>query len=116
MIDEYIRGGFSNHMTRIRVEKERCDAGFLAASLHAAWHRGEFVDRANKWVGQAGINAKSLRSFRIPLPPPATQRAIVAEIEAERTLIDNNSELIRRFEKKIQAAIARVWGDEDMSE
>ena len=116
MIDEYIRGGFSNHMTRIRVEKERCDAGFLAVSLHAAWHRGEFAARANKWVGQAGINAKALRSFRIPLPPLATQRAIVAEIEAERTLIDNNSELIRRFEKKIQAAIAHVWGDDGMSE
>ena len=116
MIDEYIRGGFSNHMTRIRVEKERCDAGFLAASLHAAWHRGEFVDRANKWVGQAGINMKSLRSFRIPLPPLATQQAIVAEIEAERALVDSNLELVRRFEKKVQAAIARVWGDEKMSE
>ena len=52
-----------------------------------------------------------LRSLCIPLPPLATQRAIVAEIEAEQALVDANRELITRFEKKIQATLARVWGE-----
>ena len=48
---------------------------------------------------------------RFPLPTSsATQQAIVAEIEAEQALVDANRELIERFEKKIQAAIGRVWG------
>jgi len=42
----------------------------------------------------------------------ATQRAIVAEIEAELALVAANRELIDRFEKKIQATLARIWGDE----
>ena len=42
----------------------------------------------------------------------ATQQAIVAEIEAEQALVAANRELIARFEKKIQAALARVWGEE----
>jgi type I restriction enzyme M protein len=46
----------------------------------------------------------------IPLPPIEMQQAIVAEIEAEQGLVDANRELIARFEKKIEAAIARVWG------
>ena len=46
----------------------------------------------------------------IPLPPLATQQAIVAEIEAEQALVAANRELIVRFEKKIQATLARVWG------
>jgi hypothetical protein len=37
--------------------------------------------------------------------------AIVAEIEAERALVEANRELIVRFEKKIQAVLARVWGE-----
>jgi len=34
----------------------------------------------------------------------------VAEIEAEQALVAANRELITRFEKKIQATLARVWG------
>ena len=44
--------------------------------------------------------------------PLATQQAIVAEIEAEQALVAANRELIARFEKKIQATLARVWGEE----
>ena len=36
---------------------------------------------------------------------------IVAEIEAEQRLVAANRELIARFEKKIQATLARVWGE-----
>jgi type I restriction enzyme M protein len=41
----------------------------------------------------------------------ATQQAIVAEIEAEQKLVAANRELIERFEKKIQATLARIWGE-----
>jgi hypothetical protein len=39
-----------------------------------------------------------------------TQRAIVAEIEAEQALVAANRELIRRMEAKVKSAIDRVWG------
>jgi hypothetical protein len=39
-----------------------------------------------------------------------TQRAIIAEIEAEQTLVAANGELIHRMEAKVKAAIDRVWG------
>ena len=43
-----------------------------------------------------------------PLPPLATQQAIVAEIEAEQALVAANRELLTRFERKIQATLARI--------
>ena len=58
-----------------------------------------------------GIKASVLKELTIPLPPLATQQAIVAEIEAEQALVAANRELIARFEKKIQATLARVWGE-----
>jgi len=36
----------------------------------------------------------------------------VAEIEAEQALVAANRELITRFEQKIQATLARIWGEE----
>lgn len=44
------------------------------------------------------------------MTPLTTQQAIVAEIEAEQALVAANRELITRFEKKIQATLARIWG------
>ena len=111
-VTEKIRCGYSNHLTRVRVASGRCDPHFIALSLHAAWHRGAFLTRANKWIGQAGINVKSLAEFQIPLPGLELQKKIVGEIEAEEGLVDGNRELIGRFEEKIQATIARVWGED----
>ena len=34
------------------------------------------------------------------------------EIEAEQALVAANRELIARFEKKIQATLTRVWGED----
>jgi type I restriction enzyme M protein len=54
---------------------------------------------------------------KFPLPPLATQQAIVAEIEAEQALVAANRELISRFEQKIQTTLARIWGEaEEMVE
>ena len=61
---------------------------------------------------QPKLNQKALS--RIPIPTPretSTLVAIVAEIEAERALVDANRELITRFEKKIQDVIGRVWAE-----
>ena len=56
------------------------------------------------------INRTQLFETEIPLPPLATQQAIVAEIEAEQALVAANRELVTRFEQKIQATLARIWG------
>ena len=68
----------------------------------------EFVTGA----AQPKLNQQALNSIPIPIPDDvATQQAIVAEIEAEQALVAANRELIARFEKKIQATLARVWGE-----
>jgi type I restriction enzyme M protein len=58
------------------------------------------------------LDRKNAHRIKVPLPPVSEQQAIVAEIEAEQALVAANRELIARFEKKIQATLARVWGEE----
>ena len=53
-----------------------------------------------------------MKRREFPLPPIENQQAIVAEIEAEQELVGANRELIERMERKIQATLARVWGEE----
>ena len=64
-------------------------------------------------AAQPKLNQQALNSIPIPIPDDvAIQKAIVAEIEAEQALVAGNRELIARFDKKIQAALARIWGNE----
>jgi len=63
-------------------------------------------------AAQPKLNQQALNSIPIPIPVDvATQQSIVAEIEAEQALVAANRELVARFEKKIQATLARVWGE-----
>ena len=62
---------------------------------------------------QPKLNQEALNRIPIPIPDDvATQQAIVAEIEAEQALVAANRELIIRFEQKIQATLARIWGED----
>ena len=100
-IDEKINGGYSNHITRIRVDGEQCISSFLAHVLHAAWRKGVFLERANKWIGQAGINTKSLNEFQIPLPPLEVQREIVAEIAGYQKVINGARAVVENYRPHI---------------
>jgi type I restriction enzyme M protein len=55
------------------------------------------------------------KDYAVPVPPIATQQAIVAEIEGEQTLVAANRELVERFENKIEATLARIWDEEPIA-
>lgn len=101
LIDAPLRGGFSNHMTRIRTNSDLCIPRFLALILHSAWRKGLFGERATRWVGQAGINVKSLSEFEIPLPPLGVQKEIVAEIETYQKVIDGARAVLDNYHPQI---------------
>ncbi len=83
---------------------------FLNAILAASKDYWKTV--ANSTRKDPNIKKNDVLRFKLPLPPLATQQSIVAEIEAEQALVASNRELIVRFEKKIQATLARVWGED----
>jgi type I restriction enzyme M protein len=85
-------------------------AAFYAAIFRSAAFN-EKVMAHIKGAQLPRVGWSSFASIDIPLPPLATQQQIVAEIEAEQALVAANRELIARFEKKIQATLARVWGE-----
>jgi restriction endonuclease S subunit len=106
-----LRGYCSSDMYPLLPDSTKVEITYLATFMLSDTFnesiRG-FYERASI----PNINRSQLFSVQIPLPPLATQQAIVAEIEAEQALVAANRELITRFEQKIQAALARIWGAE----
>ena len=94
-----------------QLKGDTIDNGYLFRVLQSRYEDLRNVSEA-RGGNQSNLSAQVLKEYTIPLPPLATQRAIVAEIEAEQALVSANRELITRFEQKIQTTLARVWGEE----
>jgi len=110
LIKSNARFCFQRHIALIRTGPKVLNS-FLY-SLLASPVMLQQADAAATGVAQKTVSLTALRSFNVPLPSLEIQKGIAAEIDAERNLVDANRELIARFEKKIQATLARVWGED----
>jgi type I restriction enzyme M protein len=88
---------------------DQCDTRFAYLQISSPAVKAHLEAQA-VGVTMMNLNQGILSSIQFPLPDLETQRAIVAEIEAEQALVAANRELIRRMEAKVKAAIDRVWG------
>jgi len=95
LIESDMEVGFSNNLTRLRVDATKLDAGFLVAYFMQRLQKGDFARICTRWVGQAAVNGTALRDLVIPLPP----------IEEQRRIVDllNRAASIRRLAEAAQA-------------
>ena len=105
------RAIYHYHIWKIEITDE-IDKRFLFHLLEAD---SEKIKSEGSGIAMMHATKGGMEVRKFPLPPLATQQVIVAGIEAEQTLVDANRELISRFEQKIQATLARIWGDDSES-
>ncbi|PIP05600.1 MAG: hypothetical protein CO012_08010 [Syntrophobacterales bacterium CG_4_8_14_3_um_filter_49_14] len=65
-------------------------------------------------AGVPGLNRNDAYDKEIPLPPLEEQERIVAELEAERALVEANRKLMAIFEGKIKAKLREIWGSNEI--
>ncbi len=100
-----------NHVIRVRLDPTQASPSFISVFFNSDLGRNQMLMNAVTTSGLYMLSVGRVKTLEIPLPPLATQQAIVAEIEAEQALVAANRELITRFEKKIQTTLARIWGE-----
>jgi len=112
LFEEDYQAVFASFLIRLRFPKGRVLPRYywVFAQSDAYWNQAKALMTGG---GQPQFNGNALKRVKLPLPPLPTQQATVAEVEAEQALLAANGELIARFEKKIQATLARVWGDDE---
>ena len=92
----------------LRVRAPSAEPAFVLTSVSSEQAVNQMVGTMGKGA-YPSINQSDVAAIKIALPPLDVQQKIVTEIDGERSLVQANRELIERFEKKIQAAIAQVW-------
>lgn len=94
----------------IKPKKDLLDPHYLTCFLNSDSAYAQATARSKSGT-VTNLHLVDIKTIKIPVPPLATQQAIVAEIEAEQALVAANRELVARFEKKIQATLDCVWGE-----
>ena len=97
----------------LRGKRNYLDNQFLCLFLNTPDGRSRLLSMMSG-VAIRRLTLTKINQAQIPLPPIQDQKRIVQEIEAEQAAVDANRELIERFEKKIQAAVGRVWGETEV--
>ncbi|MBI4826655.1 MAG: hypothetical protein HY807_09595 [Nitrospirae bacterium] len=85
---------------------------FSSSANDLDWHKNTFVFAPNAYGKTTFVNV--LRSLRDNNPKLILARKTLGMVTAkskDEDLQGANRELITRFEKKIQATLARVWGE-----
>ncbi|MRR52059.1 MAG: restriction endonuclease subunit M/S, partial [Rhodocyclaceae bacterium] len=100
---------FSGFTIRCRLAARMAIPKFYAYLFKSVEHRDILKD-IGRGASIRNLSQGVLKELDVPLPDLETQRAIVAEIEAEQALVESARQLIARFEAKIKTAINRVWG------
>jgi type I restriction enzyme M protein len=91
----------------LRPNQSLLASHYLAVQL---LHLRESIESNAHGVAQKGLYLSTVRDFTISVPPLAEQRALVAELETERALVEANRELAVRFEQKLQTKLSEIWG------
>ncbi|MBU4198621.1 MAG: N-6 DNA methylase [Verrucomicrobia bacterium] len=99
---------FASFLLGIRAHPDQVNSRYLWYTLNIYRREGRYMQFMRQNVNGL-FNREELKIVVIPLPPLAIQRQIVAELEAERKLVEANRELIARMEAKIKAKLAEVW-------
>lgn len=103
--------GFSNHLTRIRLNRDKVEPRFVAAYLHQLWRRGYFKRNCTQWVSQAAFNQQALRALEVPLPSLSEQRRIVDILNRANGIRQLRRQAQEKARQVIPALFAEMFGD-----
>ncbi len=107
-----MHGYCSSDMYPLVADRAKADLTYLAAYMLS----DAFAQSIHGYYERASIpklNRSQLFGTTVALPPLRVQRQIAAEVQAEGALVAATRELGERFERRIQDALARVWGEEE---
>lgn len=103
--------GFSNHLTRIRVDAKRIEPEYFALWLRRLRSTGYFTAQATQWVSQAAFKTSELRALAIDLPGMDEQRGIVDLLSRAEGIVRLRREAQQKVAELIPAIFTDMFGD-----
>ena len=103
--------GFSNHLTRVRVDHSRVDPVWFSFWLRKLQASGYFTANATQWVSQAAYRTSDLGKLPIDLPPLADQQRIVDLLSRAEGIVRLRRQAQQKAAELIPAIFVDMFGD-----
>ena len=104
-----VEANVNQHVCIIRLNLSEVEPEYLSFLINQTSFQSHIM-RIQTGASRQALTYSQIRDFDMPIPALNVQGQIVAELEAERKLVDANRELIARMEKKMQGRLAEIWG------
>lgn len=111
ILREPMVAGFSNHLTRIRVDAKRVEPEYFAQWLRRLRSTGFFSAQATQWVSQAAFRTSELRALEMALPSIDEQRRIVDLLTRAEGIVRLRREAQQKAAELIPAIFIDMFGD-----
>lgn len=98
---------FASYLVRVVPDPGKVLPLFLTLMMNSPAFQQEAKGKASKSINQANINATIMRNIKVPVPPLAEQRRIVAEVEAEQRAIAAAEAVIAAAPARKQAILEK---------
>lgn len=92
----------------------RCDDCINPNYVYRMLYEESVMNQMTNKMGKGSypsINQTDVNNLVLSLPPIEIQNQIVADIEAEQQMVENNKKLITLYEQKIKDKVKEVWGE-----
>ena len=111
IVRERMVAGYSNHLTRIRVDATRVNPEYFALWLQRLRYTGFFSAQATQWVSQAAFKTSELRKLEIDLPSLADQCRIVDLLSRAEGIVRLRRKAQQKAAQLIPAIFTDMFGD-----
>ncbi|MBX9811855.1 MAG: hypothetical protein K2Y16_09630 [Burkholderiales bacterium] len=111
VVNEPMVAGFSNHLTRVRVDRNRVDPLWFGFWLRRLRSTGYFAVNATQWVSQAAYRTADLRKLELGLPSLDEQRRIVDMLSRAEGIVRLRREAQKKAAEIIPALFLDMFGD-----
>lgn len=99
----------ASYFIRLRARNETTRPYYLWAFMNSRHMKRVLFDTARGAIGQANINSKELKAFRLPLPPLDRQACFEERCRAILGIVAQQREAITRAEAAFQSLLGRSF-------
>jgi type I restriction enzyme S subunit len=99
----------ASYFIRVRVKRERLNPFYLWAFMNSAYMKRVLFETARGAIGQANINARELRAFKIPMPPLEAQDGFEKRCRDVAGLVFQQSTATAKAQAAFDALLASVF-------
>lgn len=96
---------FASYLIRVRLDHSKAMPEFVSAFLNTEAGRIQIDQVSRQIAGMSNVNAEELRALEIPLPPLATQAAILREYQALTKARDKKLDLAKELLSSIDHSV-----------